>query len=118
MSSISEPVLPLALHFFVGFIGPAALIIGSTLVMAAWRSRFGSILALVACAWLTVVVGSDCYIGFHREPLQARPPYGLLISILIMIICADAAALILFCRVAKPSNQALQPTAGRRDDQS
>src|SRR2546421_8633552 len=59
MSGITEPVLPLPIHLFVGFVGPALLIVGSTLAIADWHGRFGAVCCIIACALLTYFLGSD-----------------------------------------------------------
>lgn len=101
MTGFTESILPLPVTFLRLFGGPAVLIIGSALVMAMWHSRLGSVLILAACVWLTVLLGTDCLRGLHQEPLQAPPPYGVLISTLAVIAVTDLAVLILLRRVAK-----------------
>jgi hypothetical protein len=76
MTGFTESILPLPLTFLSLFSGPAVLIIGSTLVMAMWHSRLGSILILAACAWLTVLLGPDCLKGFHQEHCKPRHHMG------------------------------------------
>jgi hypothetical protein len=94
MSTITDPVLPLPLHFFLGFSGPGILITGSTLVMAMWHSQLGSILVLAACALLTWMIAPDCISDFIRpmRPLEAPRSYLVLAILLSFVILAAAAA--------------------------
>ncbi len=59
MTGITEPVLPLPLHLFLGFIGPALLIVGSLLVIAVWHIRIGIAFCTIACVLLTWWIGPD-----------------------------------------------------------
>ena len=114
MSGISTPIVSYWLLLVIYFTAPFILIVGATLVMARWHSRIGTFLILAACAWLTWLVAPDYIDLLHpKPPLQAPRPYLFLGIIAVFVLAADAAAVILFRRVAKPSNQALQPTAGR-----
>ncbi len=123
MSGITEPVLPLPIHLFVAFIGPAILIVGSTLAIGGWHSRFGAVCCIAACMLLTYFLGSDI-LGTYLQPVlhsnnAIQSPYTLGTSVAVVaeatfFIVADVAAILLL-RATKPSNQPLQPTAGRRD---
>jgi hypothetical protein len=123
MSGIAETVLPLPIHLFVGFVGPALLIVGSILAIAAWHARFGAICCIVVCALLTYFLGGDIletYLQPVRHPNNAiQSPYTLGTSIAVTVeatffIVADVAAIALL-RSIKSSNQSLEPTAGPRD---
>src|SRR5438874_10595695 len=118
MTGFTDRIVPLPVFLVSSFSGPLTLIIGSVLVMAVWHSRLGTFLILAACAWLTWLVLPD-YIGLlhPKPPLEAPRPYFILGIIAAFVLAADAAAVVLFRRVAKPSNQSLESTAGRRDDQ-
>jgi hypothetical protein len=123
MSGIAETVLPLPIHLFIGFIGPALLIVGSVLAIAGWHARFGAICCIIACALLTYFLGGDIletYLQPVLHPNNAiQSPYTLGTSIAVaaeatFFIVADVAAIALL-RGIKPSNQSLEPTAGHRD---
>jgi hypothetical protein len=117
MTGITEPIVSLPIFLLIYFSGPLLLIIGSTLVMATWHSRVGTFSILAACAWLTWLIAPDYIDLFHpKSPLQAPRPYLFLAIIAAIVLAADAAAVILFRRVAKPSNQTMQRTAGRRTE--
>jgi hypothetical protein len=123
MSGITDPVLPLPIHFFVGFIGPALLIVGSILAIADWHARFGAIFCIVACALLTYFLGSDI-LGTYLQPVlhpnnAIQSPYTFGTSIAVaaeatFFAVADVTAIVLLCST-KRSDQSLEPTGGRRD---
>jgi hypothetical protein len=104
MMTMTEPVLPLPLALAIGFAGPFVLIVGATLLMALWHTRIGSILVLLACAWLTWAMGPDCISGIiePRQPLEAHKPYVFLVALLVFVLLADIAAVAAFfrCRTA------------------
>jgi hypothetical protein len=124
MTGITEPVLPLPLHLFLGFIGPALLIVGSLLVIAAWHIRVGIALCTGACVLLTWWIAPDSILSVidlfrPLPPLQAPMTalnYFVAFGLVAFIITADVLAGILLWRIIKPSNQSLQPTAGRSDE--
>jgi len=114
MSGISTPIVSYWMLLVIYFSAPFILILGATLVMARWHSRIGTFLILAACAWLTWMIAPDYLDLLHpKPPLQAPRPYLFLGVIAVFVLAADAAAVILFRRVARPSNQTMQPTAGR-----
>src|SRR2546430_7931785 len=96
MTGFTEPVLPLPLHLALGFVGPFVLVIGSALLMAAWHPRLGSILSLLACAWLTWQLAPDCISGIvePRQPLEAPRLYWPLFTVLGFLILADLGAVL------------------------
>ncbi len=98
MTGFTEPVLPLPLHLALGFVGPFVLVIGSALLMAAWHPRLGSILSLLACAWLTWQLAPDCISGIvePRQPLEAPKLYWPLFTVLGFLILADLGAVLAF----------------------
>jgi hypothetical protein len=123
MTGITEPVLPLPLHLFLGFIGPALLIVGSLLVIAAWHIRTGIALCVGACVLLTWWIGPDS-IGSVIDLFRPLPPlqapmtalnYFVAFGLVAFIITADVLAGILLWSIIKPSNKSLEPTAGRSD---
>ncbi len=59
MSGISTPAFDLWPLFALYFAAPFTLIAGSVLVFARRYIRVGVLLAALACAWLTWIVGSD-----------------------------------------------------------
>jgi hypothetical protein len=123
MSGITDPVLPLPIHFLVGFIGPALLVVGSTLPMADWHPRFGAVCCILACALLTYFLGGEI-LGTYLQPVlhpnnAIQSPYTLGTSIAVageaaFFVVADVTAVVLL-RATKRSNQSLQSTAGRYD---
>jgi hypothetical protein len=116
MTGFTEPTLPLPIHFFGLFFGPAVLTIGSTSVMAMWHARLGSILVLAACAWLTWIVAPDCISAFiqPRLPLEAPKPFLILAILLAVVVATDVAAILMFRRATRASNKSLQPNADPR----
>jgi hypothetical protein len=103
MTGFTDPVLPLPLHLALGFAGPFALVVGSTLLMALWHPRLGAIIALLACTWLTWQLAPDCLMGViePRRPLQAPKPYVALFTVLAFVAIADIGAVAAFRRVRK-----------------
>src|SRR6202049_2897860 len=59
ISGISTPAVAVWLLLTMYFVGPIALIVGSGLVIARRRSRIGTVLAFLACGWLTWMIASD-----------------------------------------------------------
>ena len=101
MSGMSLPIYPLPIILLLYFGGPAVLVVGSAIVMYSRHRMLGSIAALAACVWLTILVGPDLIATFlPREPLQSRPPYELFACLGIIILLADSAAVVLLRRVA------------------
>ena len=126
MSGITDTVLPLPIHLFVGFIGPALLVVGSILAIADWHGRFGAICCIIGCALLTWFLGGDILQTYLQPVLhpnnaiQSPYTFGTFVTVAIesaFFIVADVAAIVLLRTVVKPSNQSLQPTAGRSDAQ-
>jgi len=120
MTSMTDVITPLPFYFGLGFGGPLVLVIGSTLLMAVWHPRFASVLALVACAWLTSEFAPAGY-GFlmeaRRSPDAPKAYYVIAAVLLLYVVLSDVAAVLAFVMSAKPSNKSLEPTAGRRDAQ-
>ena len=123
MSGITDPVLPLPIHFFVALIGPALLIVGSTLTMADWHPYFGAICCILACALLTYFLGGDILATYLQPVLHPnnaiQSPYTWGTSVAVaaeatFFVLADVTAVVLL-RAIKRSNQSLQPTTGRSD---
>jgi hypothetical protein len=105
MSGISTPIVAYWLLLVIYFTGPLLLVIGAALVMAQWHSRLGTFLIIAACVWLTWLIAPDYIDLLHpKPPLQAPRPYLILGILAAFVLAADAAAVILFRRVAKPSN--------------
>src|SRR5438105_1139455 len=61
MSGISTPAVAVWSLFVLYYAAPLALITGATLVFARRYGRVGRVLALLACAWLTWIIGSDLW---------------------------------------------------------
>jgi hypothetical protein len=85
---------------------PAAMIVGSILILRGVLLRTGAILIGAACLILTGLVAYECAIDLHPQPLQMRPPYLLYAVVMVLVLLVDLAAWKLY-RLATPS------TAGR-----
>ena len=123
MTAITEPVLPLPAYF--GFLfGPPFLLILGAVVWLMRASRIAAICCLAACALLIWSLGSEWFsmvLGFFRAPQPLQPPRDIIDYIVatvigVFIICTAIAAVALLRSLIRPSNQSLQPTAGRSDD--
>jgi hypothetical protein len=79
------------------FIGPLLLIAGPTLSLGTHR-RVGSTLSLIGCVILTVMVGYQIRSMLHdlRDPLIARPSWGLYAFGVILTLSADIVAVQLY----------------------
>ena len=115
MSAITESLLPLPIHLFVGFIGPGLLIVGSTLAIADWHSRFGAICCVVACALLTWFLGGEIlqtYLQPVLHPNNAiQSPYTFGTSVVVAVegasfLVADIASIVLLRIVFKRVDRA------------
>jgi hypothetical protein len=115
MTGMTDRIVSFPVFLVLYFSAPFILIIGSSLVMATWHSRLGSILVLVGCAWLTWSFAPTCVEAFRFPSEMGSPATYIIGTVLCLIlVAADATAIILFRRT-KPSNQTLQPTTGRSD---
>jgi hypothetical protein len=104
MTSMTAVITPLPLYFGLGFGGPLLLVIASTLLMAAWHTRFASILALLGCAWLTWEFAPSAISFFTeaRKSADAPKAYYIISALLsLYVILADIAAVIAFRHVRK-----------------
>ena len=115
MSGISTPVVAVWLLLAMFFAGPIALITGSSLVMARRRGRMGRLLASFACGWLTWIVTSDYWPRTPENDAIAAVQYDWLFTALAIIVIISNAAVIAMWLAPQPSDQAMQPTAGRSE---
>jgi hypothetical protein len=115
MSGISTPAVAVWSLFVLYYASPFALITGATLVFARRYSRVGLVLALLACAWLTWIIGSDLWPREPENDAIAPMHYDWLSVTLALIVILTDAAVIAMWRAPEPSNQSMQPTAGRSD---
>jgi hypothetical protein len=123
MTAITEPVLPLPAYFALAFVPPFVLII-SAVVLFEHASRIAAICCLAACAlliWWLAPAWFDMVLGFFRVPQPLQPSHDIVDFVVaavlaVFIICTAVAAVALVRSLVKPSNQPLQPTAGRSDE--
>ena len=105
MLTITEPVLPLPLHFVLAVIGPAILIIGSTMAMALWHTRVAAILVFIGCICFTLEIAPQLPDIWreapHLDPRLSRLEYAILVPLGLIMLLADTAALALLRRVYK-----------------
>ena len=94
LSGISEPISRPAtlLHFAALLIGPALLIIGPALVLTGSRARTGAVLAIIGCAILTGWLGYALMGSFHTRPFQAKALDALDVSLVLLALVSDWAA--------------------------
>ncbi len=97
MTGMTDRIVSFPVFLVLYFSAPFILIIGSTLVMATWHSRLGSILLLVGCAWLTSSFAPTCLEAF-RSPEEIGTPTTYIIGTLLglILVATDAASIILF----------------------
>jgi hypothetical protein len=115
MSGISTPAVAVSLLLTMYFAGPIALIVGSSLVIARRRGRIGTVLASLACAWLTWMIASDYWPRTPANDAIAPVQYDSLFIALALIVIVSDVAVIAMWRAPQPSNQAMQRTAPRSD---
>lgn len=98
LSGISEPISVEYVVIYYGglLVGPLALILGPMLVLDGTYAKQGAILAIVACAVLTLFVVYETAQAMHVEPLQVNPPYALYAGAIVFVILVDAAAVKLY----------------------
>jgi hypothetical protein len=98
MMGIAAPISTLytGAYFLGQFIGPLALIVGSTLTLSGSNTRLGAILVVFGCLILTAIIAYTCVESFMVEPLQAKPPYGIYAIILVITIMVDIGGFILY----------------------
>jgi hypothetical protein len=88
---------------------PAAMIVGSVLILRGLRLRLGAILIGAACLILTALVAYECAIDLHPQPLQVRPPYLLYAAVMLLVLLVDLATWRLY-RLAGSSTMRQNPT--------
>ncbi len=98
LSGIAEPIsMGYVVVYYGGLLlGPLALILGPILVLNGTYAKLGAILAILACAVMTLFVFYQTAQAMHVEPLQVKPPYALYAAVVILVILADAAAVKLY----------------------
>ena len=112
MTGITDRIVSFPVFLVTSFSGPLILVLGSVLVMAMWHSRLGTFLILAGCAWLTWLIVPDfLWLLRPKQPLEPPRLYLIFALMAVFVLTADAAAVVLFRRVAKPSNQEMKPTA-------
>jgi|SRR5580658_3379739 hypothetical protein len=104
LSGISVPVSTgrIILDYGLMLAAPAAMIVGSILILKGLLLRLGTILIGTACLILTALVVNECAIDLHPQPLQMRPPYLLYAVVTVLVIIVDLAAWKLY-RLTRPS---------------
>ena len=123
MTAITEPALLLPAYFALLF-GPPVVLIASAVVLLFRASRIAAICCLAACAlliWSLTPEWFSMVIDLFRAPAPLRPAhnvtdYLIAAAIAVFIACMSIAGLALLRSLIKPSNQSLQPTAGRSDN--
>jgi hypothetical protein len=93
MSGISTPAVAVWLLFVLYYVAPLALIVGSVLVFARRYSRVGVLLAFLACAWLTWIIGSDLWPRKAENDAIAPMHYDWLSVALAMIVVVSVSQL-------------------------
>jgi hypothetical protein len=103
LSGIAEPASTTQVVLYGGglLLGPLALIAGASLAMIRAYARFGAALTILGCAALTVFVVYNSVQALHVEPLQARPPYVLYATAVVVVLISDAGALRLYRAVSQ-----------------
>lgn len=98
-----------ALYWGGMLVGPLTLIIGAVLLLRGTSLRMGATVIGVGCVILTCYILYNVIVGMQRKPLQAPPPYGLFMLMLLIMLLSDGAAYKIY-----RSLSAL-PKAGRAD---
>src|SRR6266404_4007077 len=98
MSGISTPAGAVWLLFVLYYAAPLALIVGSVLVFARRYSRVGVLLAFLACAWLTWIIGSDLWPRKPENDAIAPMHYDWLSVALALIVVLSDIAIIMMWR--------------------
>jgi len=104
MTSMTDIITPLPLYFGLGFGGPLLLVLGSTLLMAAWHTRLASILLLLGCAWLTwefVPSSVEFFIEARKSADAPKAYYLISVLLLLYVLFTDIAAVLAFRHVRK-----------------
>jgi hypothetical protein len=112
MSGISTPAIAVWLVFVLYYAGPVALIVGSVLVFARSYSRVGLLLAFLACAWLTWIIGSDLWPRKPENNAITSLHYDWLSVALALIVVLSDIAVIMMWRTHHLTNRSSQPLAG------
>ncbi len=101
MSGISTPAVTVWLLFVMYFAAPIALVVGSILIIARRCSRIGLLLVVLACAWLTWIIGSDLWPRKPENNAIAPMHYDWISAALALIVVAADAAVIVICRTLR-----------------
>ncbi len=94
MSGISTPAVAVFLLLITYFAGPVALVVGSVFVITQRYSRIGVLLAFLACAWLTWMIGSDLWPRVPENDAVAPMQYDWLsVALALIVVTSDAAVI-------------------------
>jgi hypothetical protein len=98
MSGISTPSVAVWLLLIMYYLAPIALIVGTVLVITRRYARLGLVLAFLACAWLTWIIGSDLWPQKPENDAIAQVHYDWLSALLALIVVASDAAVVVMWR--------------------
>jgi hypothetical protein len=97
MGGIATPAVAVWLLLVMFYVAPLALIVGSALVFARRCSRVGVIIALLACAWLTWIIGSDLWPRKPENDAIAPMHYDWLsVALALVVVLSDLAAVLMW----------------------
>jgi hypothetical protein len=97
MSGISTPAVAVWLLFLMYYAAPVALIIGSAFVFARRYNRVGVLLAFLACAWLTWIIGSDLWPRKPENDAIAPMHYDWLsVALALIVVLSDVAVIMMW----------------------
>src|SRR5271169_3244242 len=104
LSGLSVPVSTrtVILEFGAMLIPPAAMIVGSILLLSGSALRASAILIGCACLVLTGIMLWQLAPSLRPGPLEARPPYLFFAALIALAFLADLAALRLYQLTNKP----------------
>ncbi len=104
LSDLTVPVSTRVVIFEYGamLIPPAAMIVGSILILTGAAFKLSAILIGLACLVLTGIMVWQLAPSLHPAPLQVRPPYLLYVVLMALVLIADFAAFRLYQLTNKP----------------
>jgi hypothetical protein len=112
MSGISTPAVAVWLLLIMYYAAPLALIVGSALVFSHRYSRAGLLLASLACAWLTWIIGSELWPRKPENNAIAPMHYDWLSVALALIVVLSDIAVVMMWRSYHLTKCSSQPLAG------
>ena len=85
--------LLLLLYWGSALVGPVVLVAGSSIVLRGGSGRSGIILVSIGCLIFNGYILYSTVVGVQRQPLEAPPPYKILVLLIFIMGLTDLAGI-------------------------